>query len=183
MGVRATGAERGRQKTSVAYTDRILSRAGVRARRERSPILCSGGAPANVARALLLRNLAGTRSRPSVGAVTQTSDRHTRHSVASVPVKVARAAIEAPASTGTRKIARHRARGVNVLLRGLLFHVCNMPYASRTSHHLARITTCGPSWIQGYSAALYRVTNDLRRVHTARAVRLREDARAPHVIE
>ena len=109
MGVRATGAERGRQKTSVAYTDRILSRAGVRARRERSPILCSGGAPANVARALLLRNLAGTRSRPSVGAVTQTSDRHTRHSVASVPVKVARAAIEAPASTGS-SCATPRAR-------------------------------------------------------------------------
>ena len=31
------------QKTSVAYTDRILSRAGVRARRERSPIFCAGG--------------------------------------------------------------------------------------------------------------------------------------------
>ena len=41
--VRATGAERGRQMTSVACTDRILSRAGVRARRERSPIFCAGG--------------------------------------------------------------------------------------------------------------------------------------------
>ena len=38
----ATGAERGRQKTSVACTVRILSRAGVRARREGSPILCAG---------------------------------------------------------------------------------------------------------------------------------------------
>ena len=35
MGVRAMWAERGWQKTSVACTDRILSRAGVRARRER----------------------------------------------------------------------------------------------------------------------------------------------------
>ena len=43
MGIRAAGGERGRQKTSVAYTDRVLSRAGVRARRERSPIFCAGG--------------------------------------------------------------------------------------------------------------------------------------------
>ena len=35
----------------------------------------------------LLRKLAGDCSRSSGGAVTQTSDRHTRHSVASVPVK------------------------------------------------------------------------------------------------
>ena len=38
-----SGAERGRQMTSMACTVRILSRAGVRARRERSPIFCAGG--------------------------------------------------------------------------------------------------------------------------------------------
>ena len=44
----------------------------------------------DVARDLLLRKLAvGDSNRPSVGAVTQTSDRGTRHSVASATVKVA----------------------------------------------------------------------------------------------
>ena len=31
------------EKTSMAYTDRTLNRAGVRARREKSPIFCAGG--------------------------------------------------------------------------------------------------------------------------------------------
>ena len=43
----------------------------------------------DVARDLLLRKLLCTTARPSVGAVTQTSDLCTRHSVASAQVKVA----------------------------------------------------------------------------------------------
>ena len=43
----------------------------------------------DVARDLLLRKLAGDSNRPSVGAVTQTSDPCTRHSVASAQVKAA----------------------------------------------------------------------------------------------
>ena len=73
--------------TSVAYTDRILSRAGVRARRERSPIFCAGGT--SLDRDLLLRKLLGTRSPPSVGAVLRAIRYDTCHTAASVITKVA----------------------------------------------------------------------------------------------
>ena len=75
----------------MAYTDRILSRAGVRARRERSPILCAGGTSLETCSC---GKLLCSTVRPSVGAVTQTSDRRTRHTAASASVKAARAAIE-----------------------------------------------------------------------------------------
>ena len=42
-----------------------------------------------IAQGLLLRKLVGDSVRPSAGAVTQTSDRRTRHSVASAPIKAA----------------------------------------------------------------------------------------------
>ena len=64
----------------------LTLRRRARSTRERSPIFCAGAG--DVARDLLLRKLLGSTNRPSVGAVTQTSDLCTRHSVASAQVKL-----------------------------------------------------------------------------------------------
>ena len=42
-GCSSDGGRTGRQKTFVPYTERILSHAGGRVRRDRSTILCAGG--------------------------------------------------------------------------------------------------------------------------------------------
>ena len=134
MGVRAMWAERGWQKTSVACADRVLSRAGVPRGAARSSARAERGrrAPADIndrsliAQDLLLRKLAGTCSRPSVVAVTQTSDRHTRHycgECAGLPVK----RLEQPLRTGTHKIARISRARLNFLLRSLPSYMCNIP--------------------------------------------------------
>ena len=72
------GAERGRQMTFAAYTDQILSRAGVPARRERSPILTIARRRTSL-ETCSCGKLVGSTVRPSAGAVLSRLDENTHH--------------------------------------------------------------------------------------------------------
>ena len=113
--------------TSVAYMDRILSRAGVRARRKRSPIFSAGGTSLETCSC---RNF-GSTVRPSVGAVLKASDRgNARTSAGIATVK----ALEQPLRhAGTvlpsaPQNCAHSERASEPSVTGLTeLHVCNMP--------------------------------------------------------
>ena len=141
-GCSSDGAERGRQMTSVAYTDRILSRAGVRARREKSPILCAGG---RRSRPCSCGKLVGNSVRLSIGArVTQTRETGTLATVWQVPLsKPLEQPLRHPGTVlPTRIDCAHSARASEQsVTTGLsLLCVCN------TCAEKTILDTVDPSW-------------------------------------
>ena len=124
MGVEATWAERGCQKTSVACTDRILSRVGVRVSRERSPILCAGGHRSSPA---LAQTCGQHRSAVRWSCAEPLGRKHSPR-CGECFCQAAWAAIEARGSRAAHKIAHIVRERLNVLFTGLtLLCVCNTP--------------------------------------------------------